>query len=160
MIDRRLLALVPFLLAGGLYRSIASPARHTTAQLEAELLRVRAEGEPLRRRLAEGEPQRAALEAWRQAGPRGDRSLTGLRHLLLQSAAGAQVSGLRLSVVRASAPLAAHAQVAALGAFSDLLDLSERLVGPMTGVIPQRLSWAIAGSELTFELDGVVLGSR
>lgn len=160
MIDRRLLALVLLLLAGGLYQSIASPARHTTAQLEAELRRVRAEGEPLRRRLAEGEPQRAALDAWRQAGPQADGSLAGLRHRLLQSVAGAQVSSVHLSVVRASAPLAARAQVAALGGFSDLLDLSERLVGPTTGVVPQRLSWAITGSELTFDLDGVVLGSR
>jgi hypothetical protein len=160
MIDRRLLALVLLLLAGGLYRGIASPARRTTAQLEAELLRVRAESEPLRRRLAEGEPQRAALDAWQKARPRGDRSLAGLRHDLLQSVEGAQVSGVRLSVVRATPPLAARAQVAALGAFADLLDLSERLVGPTTGVVPQRLSWAVSGSELTFELDGVVLGSR
>ena len=158
MMDRRVPALVLLLLAGGLYGGVAVPARRAGAQLEAELARIRAEGEILRRRVAEGEPQRAALDAWRQTGPRADGSLTGLRRLLLQSVAGAPVSGVRLSVVAANPPLAARARLAALGSFSNLVGLSERLIGPRTGVVPERLRFARAGSESTFELDGVVLG--
>jgi hypothetical protein len=157
MIDRRAPALVLFLLAAGLYVGVALPARRAAAQVETELARVQAESEPLRRRVAEGEPQRAAEEAWRQAGEQGDDSVTGLRRLLLQSVAGAPVSRVRLSVAAASPPLAARTRFAAFGSFSELVALSERLIGPRTGVVPDRLRWALTGSELSFELDGVVL---
>jgi hypothetical protein len=158
MIDRRVPALVLLLLAGGLYGAVAVPARRAAAQVEAELARARAEGEPLRRRVAEGEPQRAALDAWRQAGPGADGSLTGVRRRLLQSVTGAPVSEVRLSVVAVNPPLAARTRFAALGSFSDLVGLSERLIGPGTGVVPERMSFARTGSELALELDGVVLG--
>jgi hypothetical protein len=156
--DRRLPALVLLLLAGGLYGGLVVPARRAAAQKESELLRLREEMEPLRRRAAEGEPQRAAEDAWRQAGQPGDGSVTGLRRLLLQAVAGAPVSGVRLSVSTAPPPLAARTRFAALGSFADLVGLSERLIGPGTAVVPERLRWSRTGTELAFELDGVVLG--
>jgi len=158
VIDRRVPGLVLLLLAGGLYVGVVVPARRAVAVGEAELLRVQAESEPLRRQVAEGEPRRSAEEAWRQAGLRDSGSLTGLRRRLLQSAAGAPVSGVRLSVSAASPPLVARAHFAALGSFSDLLALAERLIGPPTGLVPERLHWTLTGSALSLELEGVVLG--
>jgi hypothetical protein len=157
MIHRHFPALVLFLLAVGLYGGVALPARQGAARLEAELARLRAESEPLRRRAAEREPQRVAEEAWREAVPSSDQSVTGLRRVLLASVTGASVSRVRLSVAPASPPLAARTRFAALGSFSELVALSERLIGPRTGVVPDRLRFTIAGSELSFELDGVVL---
>jgi hypothetical protein len=157
MIDRRVPALVLILLAAGLYLGVALPARQAAAQVEMGLARLRAESEPLRRRVAEGEPQRAAEEAWREAGARGDDSVTGLRRLILDSVAGAPVSRIRLSVAAAGPPLAARTRFAALGSFAALVALSERVIGPRTGVVPDRLRWALAGPVLSLELDGVVL---
>jgi hypothetical protein len=157
MIDRRFPALVLLFLAGGVYAGIALPARRAAGQAEADLARVRAEGEPIRRRVAEGEPQRAVEDAWRQAGRRTDGSVAGLRRVLLQSVADVPVTGVHLSVAAAQPPLAARTRFAALGSFSQLVGLAERLVGPRTGVVPGRLRWALRGSELAFELDGVVL---
>lgn len=158
MIEPRAPALALFLLAVGLYGGLVVPARRAAAQAEAEVTRVRAESEPLRRQVAEGEPQRAAEEAWRKARPGGDRSVTGLRRLILRSVAGAPVSGVRLSVAATNPPLAARARFAALGSFSDLVELAERLIGSGTGVVPERLRFSLTGSELLFELDGVILG--
>ena len=158
MIDRRLPALGLLLLAGGLYVGVAVPARRAAAQAEAELLRVQTAMEPLRRRVAESEPRRAAEDAWRQARQRSDGSVTGLRRLLLEAVAGAPVSGVRLSVSAAASPLAARTRFAALGSFTDLVGVSERLIGPGTAVVPERLRWSRTGSDLTLELDGVVLG--
>jgi hypothetical protein len=156
--DRRLPALVLLLLAGGLYGAVVVPARRAQAQAEAELGRIRAETGPLRRRVAEGEPQRAAEETWRQASPPNDSSVTGVRRLLLEAVGGAPVSGVRLSVSAASPPLTARTRVAALGSFSDLVGLSERLIGPGPAVVPDRLRWSRTGPLVSFELDGVVLG--
>ena len=158
MIDRRIPALVLLLLAGGLYEGVAVPAQRAAAQAEAERARARAEGEPLRRRVDEDEIHRAALDAWREAGQGADGSLTGVRRRLLQLVSGAPVSGVRLSVVAANPPLAARTRFAALGSFSDLVGLSERLIGPGTGVVPERMGLARSGSDLALELDGVVLG--
>jgi hypothetical protein len=158
MMDRRVPALVLLLLAAGVYGGVAVPARRASAQAGVELARVRAEAESLRRRVAVDEPQRAALHAWRQAGETADGSVTGLRRLLLQAVAGARVSGVRLSVAATHPPLAASARLAALGSYPDLVDLSERLIGPRTGVVPDRLRFTVAGSELSFDLEGVVLG--
>jgi hypothetical protein len=157
MIDRRLPGLVLLLLAAGLYGGIAVPSWRGAGAVEAELARLRAEGEGLRRRLAEGEPQRASEEAWRQAGHKSDGSVTGLRRLLLQAVAGAPVTGVRLSVEAPRPPLPTRARIAALGSFSELVGLSERLIGPRTGVVPDRLRWTPAAAGLTFELDGVFL---
>ena len=157
MIDRRVPALVLFLLAAGLYAGAGLPARRAAAQVEAEVARLRAESEPLRRRVAEGEPERAVEEAWRAGGFEVDASVPGLRRLLLESIGGAPVSRVRLSVTAAPPPFAARARVAATGSFSDLVALSERLVGPRTRLVPDRLRWAFSGSELGIELDGVIL---
>ena len=158
MIDRRLPGLVLFLLAVGLYGGVAVPARRAVAQAEAELTRVRAESEPLRRQAARDEPARAAFEAWRKARVSGDGSVTGVRRRLLQSVAGAPVSAVRLSVNPTNPPLAARARFAARGSFPELVGLSERLIGPATGVVPERLRFSTSGSELAFEMDGAVLG--
>jgi hypothetical protein len=159
MSTRQAPALVLLLLAGGLYAGVALPARRASAVADAELLRVQAEAEPLRRRVAEAEPKRAAEKAWRQARPETDRTVAGLRRLLLESVEGASVSGVRLSVAPLAAPLAARARFAAVGKLSDVVGLSERLIGPRTGVVPERMRFFPAGPELGFELDGVVLGS-
>jgi hypothetical protein len=157
MIQRHVPVLVFFLLALGLYGGVTLPARRGAARFETERARLRAESEPLRRRVAEGEPQRVAEQAWREAVPSQDESVTGLRRVLLDSVAGASVSRVRLSVAAASPPLVARTRFAALGSFSELLALSERLIGPRTGLVPDRLRWALTGSDLSFELDGVVL---
>jgi hypothetical protein len=156
MIDRRLPGLALLLLAAILYGSIALPARRAAAVAEAELLRVRAEGEPLRQRVAEALPRRAAEEAWRRERRGRDRTVVGLRRELLR-VAGKSVSGVRLSVSPASAPLAARARFAAVGSFADLVALSERLIGPETGLVPERLRFSLADPELRLELDAVVL---
>jgi hypothetical protein len=157
MIDRRVPGLVLVLLATGLYAGGTLSTRQAAAEVDAEVARLRGESEALRRRVAEAEPQRASEAAWRQAGPKGDGSVTGLRRLLLQSMAEARVSGVRLSVTAQNPPLAARTSIAALGSFVDLLSLSERLIGPRTGLVPERLRWALTGSELSFELDAIVL---
>jgi hypothetical protein len=158
VIDRRLPALVLLLVAGGLYGGVAVPARRAAAQAEADLLRIQTAMMPLRRQVAEGEPQRAAEDAWREAGQPSDGSVTGLRRLLLQAVAGAPVSGVRLSISAATATLPARTRFAAVGSFADLVGLSERLIGPGTAVVPERMRWSRTGSDLAFELDGVVLG--
>jgi hypothetical protein len=157
VIDRRLPSIGLLLLAAALYGTVALPARRAAALAEAELLRVRAASEPLRRRVAEALPRRAAEEAWRRDRRGHDGTVIGLRRLLLQLA-GPSVSGVRLSVSPASPPLAARTRFAAAGTFSDLVACSERLIGPDTGLVPERLRFSTAGSELHLELDGVFLG--
>jgi len=159
MRTRQAPALVLLLLAGGLYAGVAVPARRAVAVAGAELLKVQAEAEPLRRRVAEAEPKRAAELAWRAARTGTDGTMTGLRRLLLQSMEGAPVSGVRLSVLPLPPPLSARARIAAVGRFSDLLGLSGRLIGSGTGVVPERLRFFPIGSEMSFELEGVVLSS-
>jgi hypothetical protein len=158
MIDRQAPALVLLLLAGALYAGVAVPARRAAARLEAERARVEAEADPLRRQVAEGEPQRLAEQAWREAAERSDGSVTAVRHRLLQSVGAAPISRVRLSVAPAKPPLAARTHFAALGSFPDLVSLSERLIGPRTGVVPERLRLSPSGSQMSLELDGVVLG--
>lgn len=158
MIPRHLPAVALLGLAGLLYGGFALPARRATAVAAAELQRVAAEAEPLRRRVAEAEPKRAAESAWRQARPEGEGTVAGLRRLLLDSAEGSSVSGVRLSVAPLAAPLAARTRFAAVGRFSDLVALSERLIGPRTGVVPERLRFFPSGPLVGFELDGVILG--
>lgn len=158
MRTRQAPALVLLLLAGGLYAGIAVPARRASAVADADLLRLQAEAEALRRRVAEAEPKRAAENAWRQARPETDGTVAGLRRVLLHSVEGSPVSGVRLSVAPLAPPLAARTRIAAVGRFSDLLGLSDRLVDPRTGVVPERLRFLPVGPELSFELEGVVLG--
>ena len=158
MIDRRAPALALLLLAGGLYGGVALPARRAAVHLEAERARVQAEADPVRRQVAESEPRRVAQQAWRESAERADGSVTAVRRRLLGCVAGAPVSGVRLSVVAVQPPLAARTRFAALGSFPDLVGLSERMIGPRTGVVPERLRFAPSGTQVSFELDGVVVG--
>lgn len=153
----RLGFLALLLAAGGLYWGLALPARRATARAEAELVRIKAETEPLRQRFAERERRRAVEEAWREAGPKGnDGALTALRRSLLDSIAGARVSDVRLSVARASAQ-AVRAHLSAEGSFDDLIALSQRVVGLRTGLVPERLRWTVAGSGLSLDIDASTL---
>jgi hypothetical protein len=156
---------VPFALlilaAGGLYWGVALPARRATALLEAELGRVEAEHEPLRRRLARGERRRAAEDAFRRAGAeRQGAPVTSLRRSLLEAIEGARVSAVRLSVAPAAPPLAARARLSAEGTFPDLVSLSQRVVGLRTGLVPEQVRWASSGSALTVDIEGTTLSLR
>lgn len=143
--------------AGGLYWGVALPARRATARAEAELQRVKAEREPLRRRLEERERRRAVEEAWRRAGPGGSQGALTLRRSLLASIEGAPVSAVRLDVTPVPAPLAVRARLSAEGSFEDLVTLSQRVVGLETGLVPERLRWAAAGSEVSLDLEASTL---
>lgn len=154
----RVAFLALLLAAGGLYWGLALPARRATARAEAELVRLKAETEPLRQKSAERERRRAVEEAWRQAGPKGsDGALTALRRSVLDSIEGARVSDVRLSVARASAPQAVRAHLSAEGSFDDLIALSQRVVGLRTGLVPERLRWTVAGSGLSLDIDASTL---
>jgi len=156
------LAFVALLLAASaLHWGVALPARRATALAEAELGRVKTETESLRQRRAERERRRAAEEAWRQAGRTGGESpVTVLRRSLLDSIDGAPVSGVRLDVGPAPAPLAAHARLSADGSFDDLVRLSQRVVGLRTGLVPERLRWKVSGSQLSLDVEGATLRDR
>jgi hypothetical protein len=158
VIDRPAPALTLLLLAGTLYAGVALPARRAAVHLEAEQARIQTEADPLRRWLTKSETRRLAQQAWHEAAQRADGSVTAVRHRVLASVDGALVSGVRLSVVAAQPPLAARTRFAALGSFPDLMGLADRMIGPRTGVAPERVRLAPSGSLVSLELDGVVLG--
>jgi hypothetical protein len=143
--------------AGGLYWGVALPARRATAQAEAELQRVEAERDPLRQRLEERERRRAVEEAWRRAGPGGKYRALTLRRSLLASIDAAPLSGLRLDVTPVPAPLAVRARLSAGGRFEDLVALAQRVVGFRTGLVPERLRWAVTGSEVSLDIEASTL---
>jgi hypothetical protein len=86
--------------------------------------------------------------------------VTALRRSLLDSMDGAPVTAVRLSVAPAPPPLGARARVSAEGSFDDLVRLSQRLVGLRTGLVPERLRWAVSGSQLSLDVDGATLRGR
>ncbi|HEY6553785.1 MAG TPA: hypothetical protein VI669_10535, partial [Vicinamibacteria bacterium] len=151
-------AVALLLLAGALYGGVALPAKRASVRLEAERARIQTEADPLRRQLTESEPRRLAQQAWLEAAQRADGSVTAVRRRVLGSLDGAPVSAVRLSVVAAQPPLAARTRFAALGSFPDLVGLADRMIGPRTGVAPERVRLAPSGSQVSLELDGVVLG--
>ena len=146
------------LAAGFVYGGMALPARRGLAQAEAELLKLKAERQPLQDRLFERERRRTAGELWSKAAARGQEPpVTALRRTLLQSLEAAAVSDVRLSVSPAPAPLAARARLSAQGSFRDLVALAQTIAGPRTGLVPERIRLVLSGALLSLEIDGATL---
>jgi len=148
-----------FLTAGLLYWGAGLPAWRDAARAEAERAKVASESEGLRTRVERAERQRAAEESVRRASPRsasGD-PVVALRRSLLETLKGAPVEDVRLTVAPAASPLAARATLSADGRFEDLAKLSERLLGPDGGLLPEELQWRPKDAGATLDLRAVAL---
>jgi hypothetical protein len=146
------------LAAGAVYGGVALPARRGLAQAEAELLRVKAERQPLQDRLLDRERRRATGELWsKAASPGGEAPVTALRRTLLREVEATAVKDVRLNVSPAGAPLAARARLSAQGSFRDLVTLAQTIAGPRTGLVPDRVRLVLSGALLSLEIDGATL---
>ena len=85
-----------------------------------------------------------------------DDAVARLRRSLLESLRGQAVSGVRLEVAPARAPLAAEGRLRALGSFADVVRLSGHLVRPGAGFVLKRVRIArTPHGSLALEVEGM-----
>ena len=86
----------------------------------------------------------------------GDDDVARLRRSLLESLRGQAVSGVRLAVAPAAAPLAAEGRLQAEGTFAAVVGLSGQLVRPGAGFVLKRVRIApTPRGSLALEVEGV-----
>ena len=149
------------LLLGGVlaYLGLARPAWREEEALAQATGALLAEKEKLLGRLAALERadvlSARATRMETQAGANDD-AVARLRRSLLDSLRGQPVTGVRLEVAPARAPLAAEGRLRALGSFPDMVRLSGHLVRPGAGFVLKsvRLARTPQGS-LALEVEGM-----
>ncbi len=152
---RRATGALLLLAAAGLWFAVGVPARRARDLARAEYARAREERERVR-------AQAVALERRGTAGrtpEAGAAAARALRASLLRATQGLRVGAVRIAVSAGQGRLAARGRLGAQGRMADVLSLVERLVGPASGVLVERVelgsSRAEEGSVLRLDLDAI-----
>lgn len=156
---RRATGALLLLAAAGLWLAVGVPARRARDLARAEYARAREERERVR-------AQAAALERRGTAGrtpEAGAAAARAMRASLLRATQGLRVGAVRIAVSAGQGRVAARGRLGAQGRMADVLSLVERLVGPASGVLVERVelgsSRAEEGSVLRLDLDAIGLRS-
>lgn len=156
----RLVALLLLLAALGLHLFVAVPAQREAAALGEVYRRARDERRELTQQLGAAERRDArrqrALASMLAATPADADPVTRLRRDVVASIREAGVSGVRLAVAPARAPIGATLQLSARGS----LALASRLSADLTtkrGLVLERVRFVPRDAEVVIDIDGARL---
>jgi hypothetical protein len=158
---RRLVGAALLIAAAGVWLGLAVPAQRERDLARSEYARAREDRERVRAQAVVAE-RRGAAGRTPQAGAATARAL---RASLLEATRGLPVGAVRLSAASAPGRVAAHGRLSAEGRMADVVSLAERLAGPDSGVLVERVDLAAArgeigpGVRLDIEVSSVRAGS-
>jgi hypothetical protein len=163
--SRRVVSAVLLAAAVILHFAYTAPGRRDIALAQESFGRARAERARLLAQIARqarGEQvrMRVAHMDLKDPGPSPDPAAR-LRQSVLEAMRGLPLSGVHLSVTRASAPLAATMSLQAQGGFPEIVKLSGRLVRPGAGLVLETVRFSPAGNGgISMAAAGVSLEGR
>ncbi len=155
--NKHLAATALLAVAGAVYGSAALPMQRETATIADELRRVRVQRRDVRSKLVTLERrtrvQRRAASAGLEPVRGGALALT--RRAILAALDEAAVSGVRLEVRPAPAPLAAAVHLSATGPAAEIVRLTGRLAQAGTGIVLSQVRLTPNAGRLMLDLEAV-----
>lgn len=156
---RRLAGALLFLAAAAVWLGVGAPARRERDRARADYARARQDRERLRAQAVALE-RRGTAARTPEAGAAAARAL---RASLLHATEGLRVGGVQIAASAGQGRVAARGRLSAQGRMADVVGLAERLVGPESGVLVERVDLGSSrgeeGRTLRLELDALSLRS-
>jgi hypothetical protein len=157
--NKHLAAAALLAVAGAVYASAALPMRREAATIADELRRLRAQRRDVRSKLVTLERrtsvQRRAASALAGLEPVRGGTLASTRRAILAALDEAAVSGVRLEVRPAAAPLAAAVHLSATGSAAEIVRLTGRLTQAGTGIVLSQVRLTPSAGRLMLDLEAV-----
>jgi hypothetical protein len=163
-VSPRLLALLLLAAAALLHAGVGLPAAARARAASEEYARVRDDRREAQAQLAaialRRQARARALAALDVPAPAPEQAAARLRSTLAAALRGQGVSDVRFSVRAGKAPVSALARVMAKGSYADVMELSERLLAPETGLVVEQASFRTGADGVDLELELASLGGR